>query len=125
MYKDAIDTAAESNDGDIAEELLRFFVSVKDTACFAACLHTCYDLIKPDVVLELAWRNGYNDYAMPFMIQYMRHSHDRIKVLEERTAPPKVDKAAEEAAQAAAGLYGGGMYMGSDTLMIANSPYGR
>ena len=28
MYKDAIDTAAESQDSDIAEELLRFFVSV-------------------------------------------------------------------------------------------------
>ena len=29
MYKDAIDTAAESNDADIAEDLLRFFVSVQ------------------------------------------------------------------------------------------------
>jgi len=28
MYKDAIDTAAESNDQDLVEELLRFFVSV-------------------------------------------------------------------------------------------------
>lgn len=54
----------------------------------------------------------------------MRHSHERIKVLEERTAPPKVDKAEAEAAAAAAGLYGGG-YMMNDTLMIANSAYGK
>jgi clathrin heavy chain len=67
MYKDAIDTAAESKDGELAEDLLRFFVSVHDRACFTATLHTCYDLLHPDVVLELAWRNGYNDFAMPFM----------------------------------------------------------
>ena len=58
MYKDAIDTAAESGDKDLAEEVLRFFVSVQDKACFAATLYTCYDLIKPDVAMELAWRNG-------------------------------------------------------------------
>ena len=67
MFKDAIDTAAESGDVDIAEDLLRFFVSVADRASFSATLYTCYDLIRPDVVLELAWRNGYTDFAMPFM----------------------------------------------------------
>jgi clathrin heavy chain len=67
MYKDAINTAAESGDGEITEELLRFFVSVHDKACFAATLFTCYDLIKPDVAMELAWRNGYTDYVMPYM----------------------------------------------------------
>ena len=67
MYKDAIDTAAESADGDVAEDLLRFFVSVHDKACFAATLFSCYDLMKPDVAMELAWRNGYTDYVMPYM----------------------------------------------------------
>ena len=67
MYKDAIDTASQSKDGEIAEELLRFFVSVQDRACFAATLFTCYDLISPDIAIELAWRNGYTDFAMPYM----------------------------------------------------------
>jgi len=67
MYKDAIDTVSESQDTDLAEQLLRFFVSVKDRSCFAACLYTCYDLIKPDVAIELAWRHGYTDFAMPYM----------------------------------------------------------
>ena len=66
MYKDAIDTAAESRDGELVEDLLRFFVSVKDKACFAATLYTTYDLVKPDVAIELAWRNGYTDFAMPY-----------------------------------------------------------
>jgi clathrin heavy chain len=67
MYKDAIDTAAESAEVEVAEELLRFFVSVHDKACFAATLFSCYDLVKPDVAMELAWRNGYTDYVMPYM----------------------------------------------------------
>ena len=71
MYKDAVDTAAQSKDVEIAEELLRFFVSVQDRACFAATLFTCYDLISPDVAIELAWRNGYTDFAMPYM--YVLH----------------------------------------------------
>ena len=67
MYKDAIDTCAFSGDADLAEDLLRFFVSVKDKACFTATMCTCYDLIKPDVAIELAWRNGYTDFAMPYV----------------------------------------------------------
>ena len=69
MYKDAIDTASVSNDYDITEDLLRYFVtgSENNEASFAAMLYTTYDLIRPDVVLELAWRYKYNDYAMPYL----------------------------------------------------------
>lgn len=67
MYKDAIDTTAESGDADLAEDLLRFFVKQKDTASFAATMYTCYELIRPDVAMELAWRHGYTDFAMPYM----------------------------------------------------------
>jgi len=125
MYKDAIDTAAESKDADITEDLLRFFVSVKDKGCFAATLYSCYDLIRPDVAVELAWRNGYTDYAMPFVIQYLRHTHDKIKVLSDRTAPPIEDTAATDA-QTAAIMGDMGMTMGiiGGPLMIANQAYG-
>ena len=68
MYKDAIDTAAESNDAEIAEDLLRYFVeTVNDKPCFTATLYTCYDLIRPDTAIELAWRHGYVDHVMPYM----------------------------------------------------------
>eukprot|EP01038_Epipyxis_sp_PR26KG_P012690 gene12690-17015_t len=117
MYKDAIDTASESKDVDIAEDLLRFFVSVQDRACFSATLFTCYDLIKPDVAIELAWRNGYTDFTMPYIIQYVRHTHDKIAVLETRTAPPK-----EEVVPDSSAAYGLPLMMGNDTLMIANGP---
>lgn len=55
--QDAIDTAAESGDSSLAEDLLSFFVNIGDKECFCAALYTCYSLIRPDVAMELAWRN--------------------------------------------------------------------
>lgn len=42
LYKDAMETAAESKDTDIAEEMLQFFLDTKNHEGFAACLLTCY-----------------------------------------------------------------------------------
>jgi len=72
LWKDAMETTAESKDQDLAESLLRFFVDEGKSECFAAHLYTCYDLIRPDVVLELAWRQQLMSFAMPFMIQSLR-----------------------------------------------------
>ena len=55
-------------------------------------------------------------------IQYFRHLHDKVRLLDERTEPPKEDVAANEAAaNASMGLLGG---FGADTLMITNGGYG-
>jgi clathrin heavy chain len=69
LYKDAMETVAVSDSPELAEELLRWFVSAKEPECFAACLYTCYNLLRPDVVLEVAWMNKLMDYAMPYVIQ--------------------------------------------------------
>ncbi len=69
LYKDAMETTASSGDSELAEELLTFFITNKEHECFAACLYTCYDLLKPDAVLELAWRHKLIDMAFPYMIQ--------------------------------------------------------
>lgn len=29
----------------------------------------CYDLLRPDVILELAWKHKIMDFAMPYLIQ--------------------------------------------------------
>eukprot|EP01006_Ploeotia_vitrea_P027592 TRINITY_DN60369_c0_g1_i1.p1 TRINITY_DN60369_c0_g1~~TRINITY_DN60369_c0_g1_i1.p1 ORF type:complete len:1280 (-),score=86.00 TRINITY_DN60369_c0_g1_i1:31-3870(-) len=122
MYKDAIDTAAESNDADIAEDLLRYFVeTVNDKPCFTATLYTCYELIRPDTAIELAWRHGYVDNVMPFVIQYMRHMHDKVKVLDERTAPPKEE--VKEANEIADNIINGNM-LGNNNLMIGDGNVG-
>jgi len=93
LYKDAIETASESRETEVAEEVLRFFVENGLREHFSACLYACYDLLRPDVVLELAWRNGLNDFAMPYMIQVLREYTGKIDWLEKQNA----ERAAKEA----------------------------
>merc|ERR1712226_1630876 len=80
-----MDTTLDSGNADLAESLLRYFIETENKECFAACLYTCYDLIRPDVGLELAWRKGYLDYAMPFLIQVLREYTGRIDALDKKT----------------------------------------
>merc|ERR550525_1004992 len=60
--------------------------------CFAACLYTCFHLLRPDVVLELAWRQNLTEFSMPFMVQAFRNFSDKISSLE-----AKIDKLNEDA----------------------------
>ena len=71
--------ACESRDGSVAEDLLQWFLEINKTDCFAATLFMCYDLLKPDVVLELAWRHNLIDFAMPYMIQVMREYLSKVR----------------------------------------------
>ena len=116
MWKDCIDTANESQDAEIIENLLRFFCDASEKECFAACLYTCFAHISPDLALELGWVNGYHNFVMPFLIQTFRRTHVRLKKLEERTAPPKEDDNIQDTV---AGTYGnlGGF---GGTLMLEN-----
>lgn len=70
--QDAMLYAAESKEAELAESLLQWFLEEDRKECFAACLFASYDLLHPDVVLELAWRHNIVDFAMPYFIQVMR-----------------------------------------------------
>jgi len=96
LWADAMIHAAKSGDREIAEDLLRFFVEKELKPCFVACLYTCYDLLRPDVVMELGWRNGLTELMMPFMIQSVRETSLRIEALEKKEA--ERTKREEEAA---------------------------
>eukprot|EP00179_Madagascaria_erythrocladioides_P027344 CAMPEP_0198339874 /NCGR_PEP_ID=MMETSP1450-20131203/41547_1 /TAXON_ID=753684 ORGANISM="Madagascaria erythrocladiodes, Strain CCMP3234" /NCGR_SAMPLE_ID=MMETSP1450 /ASSEMBLY_ACC=CAM_ASM_001115 /LENGTH=1712 /DNA_ID=CAMNT_0044044827 /DNA_START=107 /DNA_END=5242 /DNA_ORIENTATION=+ len=89
LYKDAMRTARESEQQELAEQLLRYFVEIESPECFAACLYTCYELIRPDVALELAWRNKYLDYAMPYLVQYLREADAKLDTVHKHCFPPK------------------------------------
>jgi clathrin heavy chain len=69
LFKDAMEYASESKNAEIAEELLAWFLEQRNFDCFAGCLYQCYDLLHPDVILELAWRHKIIDFAMPYLIQ--------------------------------------------------------
>lgn len=97
LYKDAMETASQSGQREIVEDLLRFFVAEKNRECFAACLYTCYDLVKPDVAMELAWQHQMMDMVMPYMIQVVRESTQKIEILmEERKQRLEKDAKEEE-----------------------------
>lgn len=57
-------------------------------------LFTCYDFVKPDVVIELAWKHDLADFAMPFIIQFVREYSTRLEKLEK--AVHKTDEVDEE-----------------------------
>lgn len=79
LSQDAMQYASESKDTELAEELLQWFLVEEKKECFAACLFTCYDLLRPDVVLETAWRHNIMDFAMPYFIQVMREYLSKVR----------------------------------------------
>jgi len=99
MFRDAMETAFESGSSELCESLLQYFVDNEMKECFAACLYTCYDYIRPDVGLELAWRKGMLDFAMPFLIQVLREYTGRIDALDKKTQ--KKEEAEEKEKSAA------------------------
>jgi len=81
-------TAALSRDRELAEELLRYFVDSGSVQSFSAALLVCYDLLRPDVVLELAWKSKWIDYSFPYLIQVMREYTSKVDRLEAASRPP-------------------------------------
>lgn len=91
LFKDAMKTAADSDNPEVVENLMRYFLESGSKECFAGCLYTCYDLVQPDVVLELAWKHNVMDYAMPYFVQVMKEYstllEEHSRLLAERSAP--------------------------------------
>lgn len=82
ISQDAMLFAAESKDAELAETLLQWFLEEGRKECFSACLFASYDLLHPDVVLELAWRHNIMDFAMPYFIQIMREYLTKVRTEE-------------------------------------------
>ncbi|CAH2093644.1 unnamed protein product [Euphydryas editha] len=97
LYADAMEYASESRQPDVAEELLDWFLERNNYECFSACLYQCYDLLKPDVVIELAWRHNIMDFAMPYLIQTVRELTTKVEKLEEADAKRSTESAEQEA----------------------------
>lgn len=79
LFKDAMTTASVSSSTEVAEDLLSYFVDIGNRECFAATLYACYDLLRPDVVMELSWQHGLNDFYMPYKIQSQRTLVEKVR----------------------------------------------
>lgn len=100
LYQDAMETVAESKDPALAEELLRFIMTRKDKELIGAMLYNCYELIKPDVAMEVGWRCGLQEFVMPYFIQFMRDMSVKVEGVQKNTEAiqKKEEAKAEEAA---------------------------
>lgn len=78
-------------------------------------LYACYDLIRPDVILELSWRNGLHDFTMvsfspilqsrkhylltfpqPFMINMLSQQTATIDLLKKDNEERKIREASQQ-----------------------------
>ncbi|GLV38478.1 Clathrin heavy chain [Carabus blaptoides fortunei] len=96
LFRDAMEYTAESRQQELAEELIAWFLERKAYDCFTACLYQCYDLLRPDVILELSWRHGIMDFAMPYLIQVTREYTSKVEKLEQSDAQRQEEKAEEQ-----------------------------
>ncbi|MFQ6640498.1 hypothetical protein Gotur_014561 [Gossypium turneri] len=81
IHKDAMETTSQSGDRELAEELLVYFIEQGKKECFASCLFVFYDLIRANIVLELAWINDMIDFAFPYLLQILLHSEISVGTL--------------------------------------------
>ncbi|KAH0933989.1 hypothetical protein HID58_011106 [Brassica napus] len=97
MYKDCMETASQSGEHDLAEQLLVYFIEQGKKECFATCLFVCYDLIRPDVALELAWIHNMLDFAFPYLLQFIREYSGKVdELIKDKLEAQKEVKAKEQ-----------------------------
>ncbi|KAH7873015.1 uncharacterized protein C8R40DRAFT_1161946 [Lentinula edodes] len=111
LYKDAMITAATSATHEVAEELLGYFVDIGNKECFAAMLYVCFDLLSQDVVEELSWQHGLNDFYMPYKIQNSRTLVEKIRQLEKEVKDYSKKESAKEKAESEAPIINPGCSM--------------
>ena len=69
--QDIIITVAISGFTDVAEDIFHF-VDIGNKECFAPLLYVCFDPLRLDVMEELSWQHGLNDFYMLYNIQVSR-----------------------------------------------------
>ncbi|KAJ3893359.1 hypothetical protein GG344DRAFT_87260 [Lentinula edodes] len=121
LYKDAMITAATSATHEVAEELLGYFVDIGNKECFAAMLYVCFDLLSQDVVEELSWQHGLNDFYMPYKIQNSRTLVEKIRQLEKEVKDYSKKESAKEKAESEAPIINPGL----NTLLLTNGYVGQ
>jgi len=100
LYRDAMVTAAASNSTEVAEELLSYFVDIGNKECFGALLYACFDLLRSDLVMELSWQHGLNDFYMPYRVQVERTRVEKLAQLEKEVKERSKKDAQKEQAEA-------------------------
>ncbi|KAI5459806.1 hypothetical protein BGZ63DRAFT_425756 [Mariannaea sp. PMI_226] len=118
LYKDAIETAALSAKTDIVSDLVQYFVDIGHRECYTGMLYACNELIRPDLVLELSWRHGLNDFSMPYMINLLCQQTKELATLKADNEARKAKEKEHETTEDNTPILGAGR------LMITAGPAG-
>ncbi|KAJ9157568.1 Clathrin heavy chain [Pleurostoma richardsiae] len=116
LWKDAIETAAISGKTDVVEDLLRYFVDIGNRECYVGMLYACYDLIRPDLILEMSWRHGLNDFTMPYMINFLCQQTKELATLKADNEARKAKEKEQEKVEDNTPI------LGANRLMITAGP---
>ena len=116
-------TASVSASTEIAEELLSYFVVIGNKECFAALLYICFDLLRSDVVEELSWQHGLNDFYMPYRIQHQRTLVDKLAALEKDVRERSKKEQQKEQQEADAPIINPGGF-GNRLMLTQGNGYG-
>ncbi|EDO15226.1 hypothetical protein Kpol_423p16 [Vanderwaltozyma polyspora DSM 70294] len=81
LWKDAIDTAAISQDSKVVEDLFTYFIETDNKEAVVALLYTAYNLFKYDFVLEMSWLNSLENYTKPYEISVKKEQTEAIEKL--------------------------------------------
>ncbi|EKM49484.1 uncharacterized protein PHACADRAFT_264985 [Phanerochaete carnosa HHB-10118-sp] len=122
LYKDAMITAAVSASTEVSEDLIGYFVDIGNKECFAAMLYVCFDLLREDVIEELSWQHGLNDFYMPYKIQKKRSLIDRVAALEKQVQEHSQKESQKEQQEAEAPIINPGM-IGNRLLITQGNGY--
>jgi clathrin heavy chain len=144
LFKDAIETSAMSGKREIVIELLRYvstheliwhldpanslsqFVDIGSRECYVGMLYACYDLLPLDVVMEISWRHGLNDFTMPFMISYMSQQSATIETLRKDNEERKAREASQMKEEDNAPILGGRLMLTQGPVNAPSpTPYGH
>jgi clathrin heavy chain len=93
-------------------------VDIGNRECYVGMLYACYDLIRPDVILELSWRNGLNDFTMPYLINLLAQQTKELAVLKTDNEARKAREKEQEKTDDNTPILGG------NRLMITAGPAG-
>ena len=74
-------------------------------------LYACNDLIRPDLVVELSWRHGLNDFSMPYMINMLAQQTKELAVLKADNEARKAKEKETETTEESVPILGGGRLM--------------
>jgi clathrin heavy chain len=74
-------------------------------------LYACYELIRPDVIMELSWRNGLHDFTMPFMINFLCEQSRTIDTLKKDNEERKTREVSQRTEEDNTPILGGSRLM--------------